>query len=62
MGCLTATTSASAPLMPCATNARKDVMFAKVDLVWDANETGLVLGMGILLITFPSCAACTPAW
>ncbi|HZF80352.1 MAG TPA: cytochrome d ubiquinol oxidase subunit II, partial [Rubrivivax sp.] len=31
----------------------KDVMVASIGPFWDANETWLVLGVGILLIAFP---------
>ena len=40
-------------LMPRATDAQKDVMVASIGPFWDANETWLVLGVGILLIAFP---------
>jgi cytochrome d ubiquinol oxidase subunit II len=40
-------------LMPRATEAQKDVMIATIGPFWDANETWLVLGVGILLIAFP---------
>ena len=40
-------------LMPRATLAQKDVMVASIGPFWDANETWLVLGVGILLIAFP---------
>jgi cytochrome d ubiquinol oxidase subunit II len=40
-------------LMPRATMAQKDVMVASIGPFWDANETWLVLGTGILLIAFP---------
>jgi cytochrome bd ubiquinol oxidase subunit II len=33
--------------------AEKDVMIASIGPFWDANETWLVLGVGILLIAFP---------
>ena len=36
-----------------ATAAEKDVMIASIGPFWDANETWLVLGVGILLIAFP---------
>jgi cytochrome d ubiquinol oxidase subunit II len=36
-----------------ATPAEKDVMIASIGPFWDANETWLVLGVGILLIAFP---------
>jgi cytochrome d ubiquinol oxidase subunit II len=34
-------------------DAEKDVMIASIGPFWDANETWLVLGIGILLIAFP---------
>ncbi|RZI85916.1 MAG: cytochrome d ubiquinol oxidase subunit II [Rubrivivax sp.] len=40
-------------LMHRATMAQKDVMVASIGPFWDANETWLVLGTGILLIAFP---------
>ena len=40
-------------LMHRATPAEKDVMIASIGPFWDANETWLVLGGGILLIAFP---------
>jgi len=40
-------------LMPRATDAQKDMMVASIGPFWDANETWLVLGIGILLIAFP---------
>jgi cytochrome d ubiquinol oxidase subunit II len=40
-------------LMARATTAEKDVMVASIGPFWDANETWLVLGVGILLIAFP---------
>ena len=40
-------------LMHRATDAEKDVMIASIGPFWDANETWLVLGVGILLIAFP---------
>ncbi len=36
-----------------ASDAQKDVMVASIGPFWDANETWLVLGVGILLIAFP---------
>jgi hypothetical protein len=33
--------------------AEKDVMIASIGPFWDANETWLVLGVGILLVAFP---------
>ena len=40
-------------LMPRATDVQKDMMVASIGPFWDANETWLVLGVGILLIAFP---------
>ncbi|TAG45830.1 MAG: cytochrome d ubiquinol oxidase subunit II [Betaproteobacteria bacterium] len=41
-------------LLPRAANdAEKDLMVASIGPFWDANETWLVLGVGILLIAFP---------
>ena len=36
-----------------ATDVQKDVMVSSIGPFWDANETWLVLGVGILLIAFP---------
>jgi cytochrome d ubiquinol oxidase subunit II len=36
-----------------ADNYEKDLMIASIGPFWDANETWLVLGVGILLIAFP---------
>jgi cytochrome d ubiquinol oxidase subunit II len=36
-----------------ADDAQKDMMIASIGPFWDANETWLVLGVGILLIAFP---------
>jgi cytochrome d ubiquinol oxidase subunit II len=36
-----------------ADDAQKDTMIASIGPFWDANETWLVLGVGILLIAFP---------
>ncbi|MEX1074713.1 MAG: cytochrome d ubiquinol oxidase subunit II, partial [Burkholderiales bacterium] len=41
-------------LMPAATSEEQDVMVASIGPFWDANETWLVLGVGILLIAFPA--------
>ena len=41
-------------LMPAATPDEQDVMVASIGPFWDANETWLVLGVGILLIAFPA--------
>lgn len=40
-------------LMPRASAAQKDTMIASIGPFWDANETWLVLGVGLLLIAFP---------
>jgi len=40
-------------LMHRATAAEKDVLIASIGPYWDANETWLVLGVGILLVAFP---------
>ena len=36
-----------------ATDEQKDMMIASIGPFWDANETWLVLGIGILLVAFP---------
>ncbi|MGD9952963.1 MAG: cytochrome d ubiquinol oxidase subunit II [Burkholderiales bacterium] len=41
-------------LMPAASGDEQDVMVASIGPFWDANETWLVLGVGILLIAFPA--------
>ncbi|MDO9571451.1 MAG: cytochrome d ubiquinol oxidase subunit II [Hydrogenophaga sp.] len=40
-------------LMHRASDTDKDVMLASIGPFWDANETWLVLGVGILLVAFP---------
>ena len=40
-------------LLPGADDAEKDTMIASIGPFWDANETWLVLGVGILLVAFP---------
>jgi cytochrome bd ubiquinol oxidase subunit II len=40
-------------LLPRAAERDKDIMIASIGPFWDANETWLVLGVGILLIAFP---------
>lgn len=40
-------------LLPLASEEEKDVMIASIGPFWDANETWIVLGVGILLIAFP---------
>jgi len=41
-------------LLPLATADEKDTMIAAIGPFWDANETWLVLGVGVLLIAFPA--------
>ena len=36
-----------------ATDPQKDVMISSIGPFWDANETWLVLGVGLLLVAFP---------
>jgi cytochrome d ubiquinol oxidase subunit II len=36
-----------------ATPAEKDIMISSIGPFWDANETWLVLGVGLLLVAFP---------
>jgi cytochrome d ubiquinol oxidase subunit II len=36
-----------------ATDAEKDIMIGSIGPFWDANETWLVLGVGLLLVAFP---------
>ncbi len=40
-------------LMPAATDREQTIMVASIGPFWDANETWLVLGVGILLAAFP---------
>src|ERR1700709_678660 len=40
-------------LLPFATDDEKDIMVSSIGPFWDANETWLVLGIGVLLIAFP---------
>ncbi len=40
-------------LMPAADDEEQDVMVASIGPFWDANETWLVLGIGLLLVAFP---------
>ncbi len=40
-------------LLPLANDVEKDIMVASIGPFWDANETWLVLGVGVLLIAFP---------
>jgi cytochrome d ubiquinol oxidase subunit II len=41
-------------LMPAASTQEQDLMVASIGPFWDANETWLVLGIGILLVAFPA--------
>ncbi|RNL66326.1 cytochrome d ubiquinol oxidase subunit II [Zhongshania marina] len=41
-------------LVPLAGEAEKDMMIASIGPFWDANETWIVLGVGVLLIAFPT--------
>jgi len=41
-------------LLPFATDDEKDIMISSIGPFWDANETWIVLGIGVLLIAFPS--------
>jgi len=41
-------------LLPLGTAEEKDVMIAAIGPFWDANETWLVLGVGVLLVAFPA--------
>jgi len=40
-------------LMPLVSDAEKDRMIASIGPFWDANETWLVLAVGLLLVAFP---------
>lgn len=40
-------------LLPRDSEAQRDTMIASIGPFWDANETWLVLGIGVLLIAFP---------
>ena len=40
-------------LMPAATDEEQSIMVASIGPFWDANETWLVLGVGVLLAAFP---------
>ncbi len=40
-------------LLPFASDDEKDVMISSIGPFWDANETWLVLGVGVLLTAFP---------
>jgi cytochrome d ubiquinol oxidase subunit II len=41
-------------LMPAAEPKEQEVMVASIGPFWDANETWLVLGIGLLLVAFPA--------
>ncbi|MGA8050362.1 MAG: cytochrome d ubiquinol oxidase subunit II [Burkholderiales bacterium] len=41
-------------LMPAGDAREQDVMVASIGPFWDANETWLVLGVGLLLVAFPA--------
>lgn len=41
-------------LFPLADDAEKDRMIASIGPFWDANETWLVLAVGLLLVAFPA--------
>jgi cytochrome bd ubiquinol oxidase subunit II len=43
-------------LFPFADEAERDRMIASIGPFWDANETWLVLAIGILLVAFPGSA------
>ena len=40
-------------LLPFAEEAEKDIMIASIGPFWDANESWIVLGVGVLLVAFP---------
>lgn len=40
-------------LLPLASDDQKDTMISSIGPFWDANETWLVLGVGVLLVAFP---------
>lgn len=40
-------------LLPFANDEEKDLMIASIGPFWDANETWLVMGVGVLLVAFP---------
>jgi cytochrome d ubiquinol oxidase subunit II len=40
-------------LLPFASDEEKDLMVSSIGPFWDANETWLVLGVGVLLVAFP---------
>ena len=41
-------------LLPLADDQEKDIMIASIGPFWDANETWIVMGVGVLLIAFPT--------
>jgi len=41
-------------LLPLGSDQEKDIMIASIGPFWDANETWIVMGIGVLLIAFPS--------
>lgn len=41
-------------LLPLANDEEKDIMIASIGPFWDANETWIVMGIGVLLIAFPT--------
>ena len=41
-------------LMPAASREEQELMVASIAPYWDANETWLVLGIGLLLVAFPA--------
>jgi cytochrome d ubiquinol oxidase subunit II len=41
-------------LLPAASRAEQDRMVSSIGPFWDANETWLVLGVGLLLVAFPA--------
>lgn len=41
-------------LSPLATEPERDRMIASIGPFWDANETWLVLAIGLLLVAFPT--------
>ena len=40
-------------LLPLGDEVQKDTMVSSIGPFWDANETWLVLGVGVLLVAFP---------
>ena len=40
-------------LFPFASSSQQDTMIASIGPFWDANETWLILGVGLLLVAFP---------